>query len=95
MCSNVDMKTALLSFALLISTAGFPAYCQDNQSAGQDMKDAGRETKNAAKDVGSATKKGAKKTGKAAKKGVNKGASETEKGANKVEDKTRDTNPKQ
>jgi hypothetical protein len=87
------MKTAFLSTALLIvGTLALPAY--QDQSAGQDMKDAGHETKNAAKDVGSGTKKGAKKTGHAAKKGVHKAASATEKGADKAADKTSDTNPK-
>lgn len=93
-CSNKSMKKALLSTALLIaSSLALPAY-QGTQSAGQDMKDAGTDTKNAAKDVGHGTKKAAKKTGHAVKKGTHKAASETSKGANKVEDKTADTNPK-
>jgi predicted small secreted protein len=88
------MKTAFLSTALLIAgSLAIPAY-QDTQSAGQDMKDAGTKTKNAAKDVGSGTKKAAKKTGHAVKKGANKAATATEKGADKVAGKTADTNPK-
>jgi hypothetical protein len=43
-------------------------------SAKQDMKDAGQETKEAAKDTGKATKKVAKKTGHAVKKGTHKAA---------------------
>jgi predicted small secreted protein len=88
------MKTAFLSTALLVAGAlALPGY-QDSQSAGQDMKDAGANTKNAAKDVGRGTKKAAKKTGHAVKKGANKAASATAKGADKVADKTADTNPK-
>jgi hypothetical protein len=93
-CSNENMKIAFLSSALLIAgTLALPAY-QETQSAGQDMKDAGRNTKNAAKDVGRGTKKGAKKTGHAVKKGTHKAASATAKGADKMADKTADTNPK-
>jgi hypothetical protein len=51
------------------------------QSAKQDMKDAGHDTKTAATKTGSAVKKTTKKT-------VHKGAHATKKGANKVEDKT-------
>lgn len=86
------MKTAFLSIALLIAgSSAIPAY---QESAGQDMKQAGTDTKNAAKDFGHGTKKAAKKSGHAVKKGTHKAASETAKGANKVEDKTSDTNPK-
>lgn len=59
-------------------------FAQD--TAKQDMKQAGQDTKDAAKNVGSATKKGAKKAGHTVKKGVHKGAS-------KVEEKTRTTTP--
>jgi hypothetical protein len=58
-------------------------------SAKQDMKDAGHEAKQAAKDTGRATKKTAKKTGQAAKEGTHKAAHKTEEGAQKVEDKTK------
>jgi len=50
-------------------------------SAKQDIKDAGHETKQAAKDTGHATKKTAKKAGHKVKK-------DTHKAAKKVEDKT-------
>ncbi len=66
------------------------AFAQD--SAKQDMKDAGHETKQAAKDVGHGTAKATKKTGRAIKHGTKKvvhgAASGTEKGAAKLEDKT-------
>jgi len=95
MCSNEGMKIAFLSSALLIAgSLALPAYQQDTQGAGQDMKDAGRATKNAAKDAGRGTKKAAKKTGHAVKKGTHKAASATARGANKMADKTEDTNPK-
>ena len=82
------MKAALLSLALLIGgSSGLPAY----QTAGQDMKDAGTDTKNAAKSAGRGTKKAAKKTGHAVKKGAHKAATATEKGAGKVAGKTQDT----
>jgi DNA mismatch repair protein MutH len=55
------------------------SFAQD--SAKQDMKDAGHETKEAAKDTGHATKKTAKKAGHKVKRG-------THKAAKKVEDKT-------
>ena len=64
-----------LSLVLLFGVS----FAQD--SAKQDIKDAGHETKQAAKDTGHATKKTAKKTGHTVKKG-------THKAAKKVEDKT-------
>ena len=51
------------------------------QTAGQDMKNAGSETKDAAKDTGAAVKRTAKTTGKKVKHG-------THKAAQKVADKT-------
>jgi hypothetical protein len=54
------------------------------QSAGQDMKDAGKKTT-------SAVKKGTTKSTRAVKKASNKAADETEKGANKMKHKTSDT----
>jgi len=71
---------------LLFCFAG-ASFAQD--SAKQDVKDAGHETKQAAQDVGRATKKTAKKTGHTVKKGTNKAAQKTEQGAKKVEDKTK------
>jgi hypothetical protein len=73
-----------------VMALGLSAFAQD--SAKQDMKDAGHETKNAAKDVGHGTVTATKKTGKAIKHGTKKvvhgAASGTEKGAAKVEGKT-------
>lgn len=72
------MKVTFLSLALLLAgSVAVPA--QD--TVGKDLKNAGSETKKAAKKGTSETKKGVKK-------GTHKVASATEKGANKVKDKT-------
>jgi uncharacterized protein (UPF0333 family) len=91
----------LLLAGLLAVGMGSLSYGQ--QSAKEDIKDAGKATKNAAVKTGSATKKvakkaanatveGAEKTGSAVKRGtkkvVNKSAKAVEKGADKVGDKT-------
>jgi hypothetical protein len=65
-----------------------PATLRAQDSAKQDIKDAGHETKEAAKDTGRATKKTAKKAGHEVKKGTNKAATKTEEGADKVREKT-------
>jgi len=69
----------------------FGAYAQT--TAGEDMKNAGRDTKDAAKNTGKGIKKGTVKTGRAikngTKKGVNKAAGATENGSEKLKDKTR------
>ena len=79
--------SAVIVSAMALSLS---AFAQD--SAKQDMKDAGHETKEAAKDAGHGTVKATKKTGTAIKHGTKKvvhgAASGTEKGAAKVEDKT-------
>lgn len=72
----------VLALALASATSAFAVGLpQDTQSAKQDMKDAGHETKNAAKDAGSATKK-------TTKKATHKTAKKAKQGAQKVEDKT-------
>jgi len=75
--SNVKrfLTCGAASLALLLGVA----FAQD--SAKQDIKDAGHETKQAAKDTGHATKKTAKKAGHQVKK-------DTHKAAHKVEEKT-------
>jgi Ni/Co efflux regulator RcnB len=89
MFQNKCIPTLLLSIALCAPALAMPAQ---DQSASQDMKDAGHETKDAAKDAGRATKKTAKKTGhavkKTTKKAAHKTAEKTKEGAQKVEDKT-------
>src|ERR1041385_8972814 len=69
MFQNKCIPTLLLSIALCGPALAMPTQ---DQSASQDMKDAGHETKNAAKDAGRATKKTAKKTGHAVKKTTKK-----------------------
>lgn len=81
---------------LLIITAGFLGIAligaASPQTAAQDMKRAGHESKEAAKDVGKGTAKavttGAKKTRRGVKKGAHAVAEETREGAEKVERKT-------
>jgi hypothetical protein len=74
--------------AALVLAAGAIPSLKAQETAGQDLKDAGHDTKQAAKKTGTATKKTAKKTGHAIKKGTNKAADKTEDGARKVKDKT-------
>ena len=78
--------------AISLAAAPLAQSDQNNDSAKQDMKDAGHATKKAAKKTGKGikdgTKKAAKKTKHGVKKGTNKAASATEKGADKVEQKT-------
>jgi hypothetical protein len=81
------LKKAFSISVLLLALMG-PSFLAAQDSAKQDMKDAGHETKEAAKDAGQATKKVAKKTGRAVKKGTNKAAEKTQQGAQKVKDKT-------
>jgi hypothetical protein len=82
---HTTIAATIIGFALGVS---MPA-----QTAGQDIKDAGHESKEATKDVakgtGKAAKTGAKKTGHAVKRGAHATASGARKGAEKVEDKTR------
>jgi hypothetical protein len=78
------MKKSLLKLmvaGLLCAGVAPVAIAQETQGPKQDMKDAGSDTKDAAKKTGRATKKGTKKA-------VHKTAKKTKQGANKVEDKT-------
>jgi hypothetical protein len=58
------------------------------QTAGQEMKDAGSATKDAAKDAGTATKDAGKSVGKGAKKAGKKVKEGTHDASQKVADKT-------
>lgn len=82
------MKVTFLSLALLLAgSVAIPAYPQNSsQSAGQDVKDAGHDAKDAADKSGHAVKNGATKSTPAVKNGVHKTAT-------KVSDKTQDTTP--
>jgi hypothetical protein len=85
---TMRMLKRAFSFSILILALMGPSFLAAQDSAKQDIKDAGHETKEAAKDTGQATKKVAKKTGRAVKKGTNKAAEKTQQGAQKVKDKT-------
>ncbi|HEX4004862.1 MAG TPA: hypothetical protein VHX60_01680 [Acidobacteriaceae bacterium] len=69
---NRHFITALCGAALLAA----PAFAFPNpyapQTASQDMKTAGHDTKDAAKDTGNGVKKGTKKAAHATKKGTKK-----------------------
>ena len=71
------MRTILCA-VMALGLSGMGVY---GQTATDDIKDAGRSTKRAAKKTGSATKK-------TAKKATNKTARGVEKGADKVKEKT-------
>jgi hypothetical protein len=70
--------------SLLLGAIGLCA--QDG--AKDDIKQAGRDTKAAAKSTGRATKKTAKETGRAVKHGTHATAKKARQGAEKIEDKT-------
>ena len=82
--NNVKQWIAGTGLSLAVLLGG--GWAQE--TARQDMKDAGHETKQAAKDTGHATKKTDHKAGHKVKKGTNRAAQKTEHGARKVEDKT-------
>jgi hypothetical protein len=65
-------RSQFAAFVLGALLAGGPALGWSQDSAKQDMKDAGHETKNAAKDVGHGTKTGTKKAYNATKHGTKK-----------------------
>jgi hypothetical protein len=67
--------TVVLSIAMAGTSFALPK--QADQSAKQDMKDAGHSTKEAAKDTAHATKKTAKKTGHEVKKTTKKATHKT------------------
>ena len=74
---------ASLTLALFGTVGAFTAAASPQDTgAKQDIKDAGHDTKKAAKKTGSATKK-------TTKKAANKTAQKTDEGAQKVEDKTK------
>src|ERR1700690_3281649 len=89
---TMRMWKRAFSFSIFLLALMRPSFLAAQDSAKQDIKDAGHETKDAAKDTGRATKKVAKKTGhavkKTTKKAAHKTAAETKEGGQKVEDKT-------
>lgn len=89
------MKTTFLTLALFASALTLPVYAQ----VGQDLKNAGQDTKDAAvtgaDKTGHAVKKGATTSTHAVKKGATKSTHAVKTGAHKtatkVADKTQDT----
>jgi hypothetical protein len=76
MTTRLRIPTLLFSVALL----GIPAWAYSlpiQDTAKQDMKNAGTDTKNAAKSAGSGVKKGTKKTYDKTKAGTKKAATKT------------------
>jgi predicted small secreted protein len=71
----------ILLAILLVAMSLTLGFAQTDQGAGQDIKDAGHSTKQAAKKTGHKIKH-------TTKKGTHKAAHKTKKGAEKVEDKT-------
>jgi hypothetical protein len=80
---TIRMTGFLLAAGLAVGLGSGAAYAQD---AGQDMKDAGHATKDAAVDTGHATKDAAKDTGHATKKVYHKTAHGTAVAADKTAD---------
>lgn len=77
---RITKAAAALTLAVFLVAA--PSFGQAGQSAKEDLKDAGKETKKAAVSTGKAVKKGSKKA-------VHKTADATAKGAEKVKEKTK------
>jgi hypothetical protein len=75
------MKRIIRTMLCAAVSLGLSGMAFGQTTAKEDIKDAGRSTKRAAKKTGSAVKKGTKKA-------VNKSAAGVEKGAEKVKEKT-------
>jgi tRNA(Leu) C34 or U34 (ribose-2'-O)-methylase TrmL len=86
------METSRIARLLITAglAMGLTAGTGFAQSAGQDMKNAGHETKDAATDAAHGTAKGTKKAYHATKKGTTTAAHKTAKGTEKAVDKTGD-----
>lgn len=80
------MGTFVVTAALVMGGAA-PAVLA--QTAGQDMKDAGHATKDAAKDTGDGVAKGTKKVWHGTKKGTSKAYDKTKEGTEEGYDKTK------
>ncbi len=88
------MRSAILTIAVML---GASVLLSANPQVKDDLKGAGKDTKDAvvtgAKKTGTGTKKAYKSSTHAVKKGTHKAAAATSKGADKVADKTT-TSPK-
>lgn len=74
---NMKTRSHFAAIVLGILLAGGPSLGWSQDSAKQDMKDAGHDTKTAAKDVGHGTKTGTKKAYTATKHGTKKAWTKT------------------
>lgn len=80
------MGTFVVTAALLMGTGAPVMFAQ---TAGQDIKDAGHDTKDAAKDTGHGVKKGTTKAWHGTKKGTEKAYDGTKSGTETAYDKTK------
>ena len=85
---NSKTLSVLLASAMLCG-AGVTVLAQDN-SAGQDMKNAGTDTKDAAKDAGHATETGTKKVYHHTKSGTHTAYDKTKEGTHTAADRTKE-----
>ena len=88
--NRLSLKFLAVPFtaAALLLTAAHPIAAQD--TAKQDMKDAGSDTKNAVKKTGHGIAKGTKTAATKTKDGTEKAAKATKNGTVKAYDKTKD-----
>lgn len=77
-------------FLSCVMACGLPVALTAQNTASQDMHQAGQDTKTAAKDTGSAVKKGSTKTYHATKKGATVVADKTKEGTTTGYDKTKE-----
>lgn len=86
------LRVALVAVLLPVSMPVLASARAQEGSAKQDLKDAGKDTKHAARKTGEAVDHAARKSGRVVKrttkKGVHKSAQEIHKGSGKVERKT-------
>ncbi len=75
--TRIAITRSLLTVGLIVALAPAAAY---SQTAGQDMKDAGHDTSQAAKDTGHATAQTSKKVYNKTKRGTKKAYRKTKQG---------------
>lgn len=90
-CMNIKTRSHFAAVVLGALLAGGPSLGWSQDSAKQDMKDAGHDTKTAAKDVGHGTKTAATDVGHGTKTGTKKAYNATKHGTKKVWTKTKNT----
>jgi hypothetical protein len=85
--SLTGMSKLIAGFVFLGALIAIPSVSA--QTAKQDIKDAGKDVKEAGKATGNAAKKAGKATAKESKKAAHATAKTVKKGADKVEEKSR------